>query len=251
MTIGLSPLTLMCLGLMSRVYVDFMSRLYIQTFDTNSSYSNQAVGEPISSKIYKGLNLAGLVALCLGVYGGTKQANSDSTDFTHVNNDSKIAVVLFTAIFIIAFFMFLILVSRLSLVPHGEKRLLLAVGLSWPFLTVRYIYAIVADFAQNKNFNSFYGNATVYLIMAVSMEFIVVAICEIIGFTLHVLPKGEPLNTSDTEMHGSHMPVSSGDSYAYGENVPLSNDLASPKMLPRRQAKGPISWLYIQAKDRF
>ncbi|RFU26909.1 hypothetical protein B7463_g9421, partial [Scytalidium lignicola] len=229
-SIGLSPLTLMCLGLMSRV--------------------NQAVGEPISSKIYKGINLVGLIAFCLGIYGGTKQASSTAADYTHVNNDSKAAVVLFTAIFIVAFFMFLSLVTRLSVVPHGEKRLLLAVGLSWPFLTVRYIYALVADFAHNKHFNSYFGNPTIYLLMAVLTECIVIVICEVMGFTLRSIPKGEPLRTSDTEMHDSHMPVNSG-AYSHEENVPLSNGPTIPTLMPKRLPKGPISWLYFQAKEHF
>jgi hypothetical protein len=152
--------------------------------------------------------------------------------------------------------MFLILITRISAVPHGEKRLLLAVGLSLPFLTVRYIYALVCDFAQNKKFNSFFGNTTIYLIMAVFMEFIVIAICEIMGFTLNRIPKGEPVSTSDMEMDGSHMPVNSGDSYCREENVPLKNGpaaMVSPAMLrrPRRKVRGPISWLYYQVKDNF
>jgi hypothetical protein len=227
----------------------------LQTSSANSSYSNQEIGQPIPDVVYKGLNLGGLIALCLGIYGGTQQAsNANDANFTHVNKDSKIAVILFTIIFIVAVLMFLVLITRLSDVPHGEKRLLLAVGLSLPFLTVRYLYALVCDFAQNKNFNSFFGNTTIYLIMAVLMEFIVIVICETMGFTLHRLPKGEPVSTSDMEMYDSHMPANSGDSYRREENVPLKNApavMASPAMLPRprRNVRGPISWLYYQAKD--
>jgi hypothetical protein len=207
--------------------------------------------------IYKGLGLGSLIALCLGVYGGTQQAsNTNAANFTHVNKDSKIAVVLFTIIFIITILMFFVLVSQLSNVPHGEKRLLLAVGLSLPFLAVRYLYALLADFAQNKNFNSFFGNTTIYLIMAVLMEFIVIAICEPIGFTLHKLHKGELVSTSDTEMYSSHMPVNSEDSYRREENVPLRigrETGVGPTMLakPGRRVKGPISWLYYKAKGNF
>jgi len=92
--------------------------------------------------------------------------------------------------------------------------------------------------------------------MAVLMEFIVIVICETMGFTLRGFPKGELVSTSDMEMYESHMPVNSGDSYRREENVPLKNRpavMASPAMLPRprRRVKGPISWLYYQAKDNF
>ncbi|KUJ17132.1 uncharacterized protein LY89DRAFT_669548 [Mollisia scopiformis] len=236
-SIGLSPLALMSLGLLQRV--------------------NQAVGQPIPDIIYKGVGIGGLIALCLGVYGGTQQAsNANATNFTQVNRDSKIAVVLFTIIFIITIIIFFVLVTRLSDVPPGEKRLLLAVALSLPFLAVRYLYALLADFAQNKDFNSFFGNTTIYLIMAVVMKFIVILTCEPIGFTLHKLPKGELVNTSDIEMDNSHVPVYSEDSYNREEDVPLRygrGNMASPAMLPRpqRKVKGPISWLYYQAKDNF
>lgn len=42
--------------------------------------SNQEVGEPISSIIYKVINLGGLIALCLGIYGGVKQAHSNGSN---------------------------------------------------------------------------------------------------------------------------------------------------------------------------
>jgi hypothetical protein len=228
-----------------------------QPFNVDSSHSNQAVGSPLSNSIYKVINLVGLIALCLGIYGGNKQAGTDSTDYTHVNNDSKIAVVLFTGIFIVSFVMFLVLATRLSIVPHGEKRLMVAVGLSWPFLTVRYIYALVADFGQNKNFNSYFGNPTIYLIMAVLTECVVIVICESIGLTLHKAHKGEPVSTSDVDMNETD---TNGEEPGLGyreERVPLSNGDGNgvanlPRMLPKkRHPKGPISWLIYQAKDAF
>lgn len=70
----------------------------------------------------------------------------------------------------------MVLAMHFPRIPHGEKRLLIAVGLSFPLLVVRYIHALVADFAHNKNFNSFFGNATIYLLMAVATECIVIII---------------------------------------------------------------------------
>ncbi|KAF4628256.1 hypothetical protein G7Y89_g9902 [Cudoniella acicularis] len=212
-SIGLSPLTLMCLGLMDRV--------------------NHQVGDPIPRKVNIAVNLLGLVALFLGIHGGSQQANSaNAADYMDVNNESKIACLMFTGIFIIALLIFLVLIGQLSIVPAGEKRLLLAVGLAAPFLAVRYIYALLADFAQNKNFNSYFGNPTIYLLMAVLAEIGVVVIIESIGFTLRVLRKHEKLSSSDMEMPG-RMSIGARDSFAYEEDVPLHKGLAGPAGPPK------------------
>lgn len=143
---------------------------------------------PILRSVFQIISLVSLVALCLGIYGGIKLSyTANTTDFTHLNSYSKTAVILFTVIFVVVFLMFLLLTTKISKVPEGEKRLLLAVAVSYPFLTIRYIYALLVDFAQDRRFNSFFGNATYYLCMAVLVEFVVLVICEFTGFTLRVI----------------------------------------------------------------
>lgn len=57
--------------------------------------------------------------------------------------------------------------------PWDEKWILIAVLAALPFLAVRLLYSILADFEDNNTFNIIKGNATVQLCMAVIDEFII------------------------------------------------------------------------------
>ena len=59
--------------------------------------------------------------------------------------------------------------------PQGETKIYLAVMLAIPFLAVRTIYSILADFENNSTFGILDGNAYVQLGMAVIEEMIVTA----------------------------------------------------------------------------
>ncbi|GAW11243.1 hypothetical protein ANO14919_005850 [Xylariales sp. No.14919] len=77
-------------------------------------------------------------------------------------------------------------------IPHadpGEKRVVLAVALSLPFLLVRVIYQAIGTFHSHSAFNTVSGNAFVFLGAAVIEEIIIVLIIEAIGLTLQVRPK--------------------------------------------------------------
>ncbi|KAE8440598.1 hypothetical protein EG329_007044 [Mollisiaceae sp. DMI_Dod_QoI] len=141
---------------------------------------------------------------------------------------SKITILLFTAIFVIAFLMFLFLSTKLSHIPSGEKKLLLAVALSYPY-PPSFIYGLLVDFANDRRFNSFFGNATFYLCMAVLTEFIVVG-------------------PENSEMGHGHQPVNSVDSHTSEDRLSNTRQQADR---PRRKIKGLISWLYFQAKDAY
>ena len=58
--------------------------------------------------------------------------------------------------------------------PLGEKWILIAILAALPFLAVRLLYSILADFEDNNTFNIINGNATVQLCMAVIEEFIII-----------------------------------------------------------------------------
>ncbi|CZR60777.1 uncharacterized protein PAC_10673 [Phialocephala subalpina] len=229
-SIGISSLTLICLGLLARV--------------------NQSAEMPISRSIFQILSTISLAGLCLGVYGGTQLADTtNAANFTYYISYSKIAIGIFTGIFVVAFLMFLFLTTKLSYIPPGEKRLLLAVGLSYPILVIRFTYSLFVDFAGDKKFNSFFRDATFYLCMAVLTEFVVVVICEMTGFALRKLPKGELNDREAMEMNRGHVPVNSTDSNSTGTY--LNGGRRNRVEKPKRKFKGPISWLYFQAHDAY
>lgn len=115
----------------------------------------------------------------------------------------------------------------------GERRILVCVALTIPFICVRVIYALIADFAGLPDFNIVSGNNTIYLCMAVLMEIIAAYIIIGFGMSLHILPKAE--NTESEQMGmGS-------------ERIDTTH--STTRQNHRSKARGPISYLFYAAKD--
>lgn len=74
----------------------------------------------------------------------------------------------------------------------NEKRLVLAVAVSLPWICVRLVYSALTAFANNPRFNVATGSASVFLIMAVLEEFCVVVAYLSTGINLKIC-------TTDTE----------------------------------------------------
>ncbi|KFY17767.1 hypothetical protein V491_04940 [Pseudogymnoascus sp. VKM F-3775] len=129
-----------------------------------------------------------MIGFIIGIVGGVQQSK-DRTDPFDVNSRVQAAIIIFTLVFIVMFLIFCALSLNLHNVAKGEKRLLVAVGLSCPFLLIRLIYALIADFGHNRDFNFVYGNPTIYLCMSVLEEFVIILLCIGVGLTLSALPK--------------------------------------------------------------
>ena len=69
-------------------------------------------------------------------------------------------------------------------IPKGERRVLLAVILSIPLLTVRMLLAIFAVYTKLKDFQYFHGNAVVEGLMGTLEEFLVVIMFIVVGLTI-------------------------------------------------------------------
>ena len=65
--------------------------------------------------------------------------------------------------------------------PEGETRVFVAVCAAFPFLAVRTVYTILADFENDATFGILDGNAFVQLGMAVVEEMIVTVIFIVVG----------------------------------------------------------------------
>jgi hypothetical protein len=168
-TVGLSPLELAGLGLLSRVISSINKR-------------QDTLIKPYHMKLVQALVTIGLI---LGIVGGVNASNDFGKSNAPVQTLSKAAL----ALFIVAYG-FIVLTTILSsfsvsCAEAGEKRLLLAVALSIPFLLVRLIYSAIALFGNNSDFNSSTGNITIFLCMALLMELAAVTIYEAMGITLH------------------------------------------------------------------
>lgn len=80
---------------------------------------------------------------------------------------------------------------NISHAEPGEKRLVLAVALSLPFLLVRLIYSAGDVFGHNPTFRLTTGSITIFLGLAVIEEIAIAVIVAIIGLTLQIRPKSD------------------------------------------------------------
>ena len=68
-----------------------------------------------------------------------------------------------------------------SRMPQGETQIYIAVLAALPFLIVRMLYTLLADFENNDTFGILNGNAYVQLGMAIIEEMIVTIIFLVVG----------------------------------------------------------------------
>jgi hypothetical protein len=179
-TIGLSPLELTSLGLLSRIISSI-----------NKSHSTF-----IQHYHMKFIQLIVMTGLIISIIGGIDASdNLSSTGVYTPQTLSKVAMGLFIAGYVLIAGTTIILSFSVSHAEHGERRLLVAVAISLPFLLVRLIYSAISLLANTANFNSLSGNVTIYLCMALIMELCVVVIYEAVGLTLRKIvqtaPRGE------------------------------------------------------------
>ena len=111
------------------------------------------------------------------------------------------------ALFIAAFGLLVLvtmsLAKSIQYAEKGEKRILIAVAASLPFLLVRLIFSALAVFKNEKRFSLYNGDVTVLLCMALLEEVVVVVLYEGVGLTLKKEDKastGQAQRTGDYEL---------------------------------------------------
>ncbi|OQE46166.1 hypothetical protein PENCOP_c001G08660 [Penicillium coprophilum] len=171
-SLGLSPLILACIGLLSRANDSIMRK----------------TANPLPPIIFRLVGTVALVAVILSIVGAT--ANSDITH-GFVNTKTKVGLILYLVAWVGVCGLFLLISKRTQSIEDGEHRLLLAVGVSLPLILVRLIYSLIYTFGQKTAFNMLAGNVTIQLVMSVLEEMVVVLVCLGIGLTLQVRPPAE------------------------------------------------------------
>ncbi|KAF2824621.1 hypothetical protein CC86DRAFT_45165 [Ophiobolus disseminans] len=164
-SIGLSPLLLATLGMLSRL-VDFI---------------NAKSSPRFTVRHFRLLQLLISIGLILGVAGGTSsKAQPDGT--ITISSTSKVGVVLYIVAYVCIVLVYCASIGRVSGVPRKERRVSLAIVLALPFILVRLIYSACAVFLHSHLFNIVTGNVVVLVVMATLEEFVVVAIYIALGF---------------------------------------------------------------------
>jgi len=157
--IGLSPLMLATLGLLSHVLPSI-------------NHNTNTVVKPNHLRL---VQIIVSVALILGIIGGTKAFDISTGAYTP-QSESKASVVLFIAAFVAIVLATGIMFSTVSRVGRGEKRILKCVALSVPFLFARLLYSILFVLANIQTFSPVSGSETALLVMCLIMELIIVVI---------------------------------------------------------------------------
>lgn len=128
-------------------------------------------------RILQASHLPCLLGLILGIVGGTK-LTSDESEGTAL---LKAAAILFLLTLVLLVGVAGATWPLCSRMPQGETQIYFAVLAALPFLIVRMLYTLLADFENNDTFGILNGNAYVQLGMAVIEEMIVTIIFIVAG----------------------------------------------------------------------
>ena len=174
-SIGISPLFLAWLGIIGRV---------------NDGMHNYQVPK----RILQLMPLPIVVGLILGIVGGTKQFDTNPSSRSEGQDFTEAAIILYLVSLIMLTVVTVFIFTRIGRVLETDRRLLFAALASIPFLFVRIIYSLIADFDHGSSIFSIISTrdaaVVVQAIMSVLMEFIVVALYITAGLTTAALPNG-------------------------------------------------------------
>lgn len=167
--LGLGPLILIMLGLLDRL------------FNTIKSQG----GAGINVLYQRAVHLLMLVAVILiSVGGASSNYTLDGASPTiKYSTESKVGISLMIVVLVLVIGQFLFALRNQSYIVDGERRILIAVGASLPFVIVRLAYTCTLILGGHKQ------DVWIYLGAGVIMEIVVVIICEAIGFTLNKVHK--------------------------------------------------------------
>ncbi|KAF8852290.1 hypothetical protein BDZ45DRAFT_678465 [Acephala macrosclerotiorum] len=168
-SIGVSPIELAALGLLSRL-LDSIHKSY-------NTFLHPRMLQLVQTII--------IVGLILGIVGGIDAGNDfEHTGKYHPGTLNKAG----TSLLIVSYGLIVLFTIIISFfIKHaeaGEKRLFLAVLLACPFLAVRLVYSGLSTFSTKPRYNILTGDVTIFLCVALIEEFIIVVIFEIVGLTL-------------------------------------------------------------------
>ncbi|CZR57326.1 uncharacterized protein PAC_07215 [Phialocephala subalpina] len=197
-SVGVSPIELAALGLLSRL-LDNIHKTY-------NTFLHPRMLQLVQTII--------IVGLILGIVGGIDAGNSfQDTGKYHPGTLNKAG----TSLLIVSYALIVLFTAIISFfVKHaepGEKRLFLAVAVACPFLAVRLVYSGLSTFSTNPRYNILTGDVTIFLCVALIEEFIIVVIFEAVGLTLRKQVKGQHVQaTRQIDSSNSSDPMQPSDS---------------------------------------
>ncbi|KAI1752406.1 hypothetical protein F4782DRAFT_501720 [Xylaria castorea] len=146
-------------------------------------------------RILQYVQLLVLISLILGAVGSSTTSYGE-TGVYKVSTLSQAGVGLTIAEFGLLVLATVVVGLNVSYAEPGEKRIVLAVALSLPFLFVRVLYSAIGTFQPGSAFSVLTGNIYIFLGTVVIEEIIIVLIIEAMGLTLQVSPKTDTPSSS-------------------------------------------------------
>ncbi|KAI1608575.1 hypothetical protein EDD37DRAFT_169109 [Exophiala viscosa] len=170
-SIGISPLLLATLGLLSRCV------------DSINSTSKPMLG----AVHFRVIQLFITVGLILSIAGGTSSVSS--TGVYKTQTTSEVGIVLYIIAYMALLFVAFVSLSNVSNIACGERWLFWAVVTAMPLILVRLVYSLLLVFHHSHTFNVLSGSVTVLVVMAVVEEILVTFIYLFVGWKTEAAPK--------------------------------------------------------------
>lgn len=166
--VGLGPLVLIVFGLIGRLFDSINRRGYV-------------IVKPLYQHLIEALMLASMVLIIVGgVESDHKLVNGKAIiDYSTL---SRVGIILMIIVVVLICLEFFIALRSQGYVPQGEHRILIAIGVSLPFIIVRLVYSCVTVLGSSV------GSVGLFLGAGVIMEIVVVLVCEVVGFMLDKAP---------------------------------------------------------------
>ncbi|RFU25705.1 hypothetical protein B7463_g10635, partial [Scytalidium lignicola] len=168
-SIGISPLLLATLGLLSRC---------ADSTATSSSGLFHAIQ-------FRLIQLVITIGLILSIVGATSSVSP--TGVYQPQATTKVGVVLYVVAFVALVLIAAVISAKLSTSPGDDRKFSYAVVLALPFILVRLIYSLISVFAHNSHFNLLTGSVIIHVFMAVLEEMAVVVIYLVVGWMTDAL----------------------------------------------------------------
>ena len=147
------------------------------------SHSNDFIsGTTFRVRFLELLHIPILLALILAIVGGTRISSSDVSKHSSGETFEKLGVIIFVVSYLAILAIAVLTIAESRSLPTGEQCILYAVLVSLPFLAVRLLYGILADFVDNSTFSIINGNLTIQLCMSIIEEFFVTCFFLVSGF---------------------------------------------------------------------
>ncbi|KAG5982722.1 hypothetical protein E4U55_001469 [Claviceps digitariae] len=178
-SLGLAPLILLLLALLMRVFESINRQGHV-------------VLKPLHQRLIQAVVL---VALILGIVGGTNSSYSTENGVVKINFNTltQAGVGLMIAAVVALCVEAVVALRSQGFVAQGEHRILLGVVASIPFLIMRVVYSCLTAFVGITS------NVWVYLCLSILSEAAIILMLEVLGLSLKKAPR-QTKDENDPEM---------------------------------------------------